>query len=732
MSNLCLLVLLATICCCMVHSYQFYSKRELAPSLTLHRLNALKDSIDMLNDATKRKRCQEKARELAKSRPKRMISPSLRLSELLDPLVQPAEQPYLKSGQPRFIQQDINDPCVAFYDDVDAVLLDELLRDVVDTSMSELRQRLQEAVFAAAFRRRIQLSAPQSSAAIDNALDHYMKVHNDGLQQKLSLALETFTTTKSPVTSRPVQLITADSLEDVGNAGGRMFDDALDKEPIFSWSANLHQLPRVPIWVAIVVCITCLACFFIFVGTIIYYISQKRRKREIRMARRRFNTMPDPLTLLSRILDDPCCDPNNPLTLKFSDISLAQHRIQSGIVRTDCRKSRGLSKLFGLNLSLKMEVNQDTGSFKERGARFALLNLNDETKKKGVYAASAGNHALALSMHAKSLGIEVNVVMPKIAPLMKIGRCRDLGARVLVEGEDIAKSREIALRMAKESGGMYINGYDHYDILAGAGTIGLEIIEQVKDVDAILVPVGGCGLIAGVATAVKKLSPTTQVIGICSETCPALIKSLEAGQPVYTPTKPTLADGLAVPNIGYNAFASIKGKVDDVISVPENDIAVAILRLIETEKVVCEGAGAIGIAALLSGKLDHLKGKNVVSILSGGNIDSTSLGRCIDRGLAFDHRVIRVSVIINDIPGGLANLTKLIGEENGNIRDLYLERAFLRNDMSSQRVKMVIEVRGKDQEEHLKEKLTQIYSKAKCSFKTGRLPGVDSKSYKTQ
>ncbi|ULU08734.1 hypothetical protein L3Y34_019742 [Caenorhabditis briggsae] len=424
-------------------------------------------------------------------------------------------------------------------------------------------------------------------------------------------------------------------------------------------------------------------------------------------------------------LKDEFCDPENPKILQFGDISMAHHRIQGGIVRTDCRKSRCLSQLFDMNVFLKMEVNQDTGSFKERGARYALQNLTEEKRKNGVFAASAGNHALALSLHGRQLGVEVNVVMPKIAPLMKINRCQELGAKILVEGNDIAESREIAMKLAHEQHGTYINGYDHYDILAGAGTVGLEILEACPMPDAILVPVGGGGLVAGVATAVKALSPTTEVIGVVSETCQAIVKSLEAGHPVYVPTRPTLADGLAVPNAGVNAFASMKGKIDRVISVPENDIAVAILRLIENEKVVCEGAGAIGIGAILSGKLDYLKGKTVVSILSGGNIDSTSLGRCIERGLAYDHRVIRLSVIIPDNPGGLSKLTGLVGDLQGNVRDLYLERAFMRNDMSSQRVKMVIEVRGKEHEEQLKEKLEKEYDPSNCQFKnSSRLAGL--------
>ncbi|CAD6188071.1 unnamed protein product [Caenorhabditis auriculariae] len=343
-----------------------------------------------------------------------------------------------------------------------------------------------------------------------------------------------------------------------------------------------------------------------------------------------------------------------------------------------------------------------------------------------VFAASAGNHALALSMHGKKLGVEVNVVMPRHAPIMKINRCEELGANIIIDGNDIGASREIALRLAKERGGKYINGYDHIDILAGAGTVGLEIIDQVTNVDAVLVPVGGCGLIAGVAVAVKTLSPKTRVIGVASETCPALIRSLEKGEPVYTPTNPTLADGLAVPAIGVNAFRTLRNRVDEVISVPEHDIAIAILRLLEFEKVVCEGAGAITIGALLSGKLNSLKGKKVVSILSGGNIDTTSLGRCIDRGLAYDNRVIRFTVIIKDTPGDLSELCTLVSNCGASVKDIYLERAYLRNDMSSIRVKMVTETRGLAHVEQIRSALYNRYTQEKCTFRAFRQSSENS------
>ncbi|VDO70473.1 unnamed protein product [Heligmosomoides polygyrus] len=321
-----------------------------------------------------------------------------------------------------------------------------------------------------------------------------------------------------------------------------------------------------------------------------------------------------------------------------------------------------MSKLAGCDVFIKMEVNQDTGSFKERGGRFALMNLSAEEKKNGVFAASAGNHAQAVAIHGQRLGVKVTVVMPRHAPLMKISKCRDLGANVIVEGKDISVSKALALKLAKEQGGKYINGYDNIDVLAGAGTVAVEIFDQVDDVDAILVPSGGGGLMAATCVAAKALSPNTKVIGLVPETCPSLLKSLEAGKPTLVKVNPTLADGLAVPLVGVNAFHTMKSIVHKVIAVKETDIAVGILRLIECEKVVTEGAGAIGVAALLAGNLQELAGKKVVCILSGGNIDSTMVGRCIEKGLAVDNRLVRFEVLISDRPGGVAELSKIVAD----------------------------------------------------------------------
>ncbi|CAK5011693.1 unnamed protein product [Meloidogyne enterolobii] len=305
---------------------------------------------------------------------------------------------------------------------------------------------------------------------------------------------------------------------------------------------------------------------------------------------------------------DPLCNPKKPVKIQFSDISSAAFNIRDGIVRTPTMRSKSFSSMFGVDLYLKREYLHVTGSFKERGARFALIRLNEEQKRIGVIAASAGNHALALAYHGQQLGIPVTVVMPKCAPLMKINSCDSFGAKVILHGLNIQECKLHAYELAQENKQKYINGFDNPDVIAGQGTIGLEILEEVKDVDAILVPVGGGGLIAGVALAVKTLKPEVSIIGIESEICPSFANALNGTNDPLFPDQ-SLADGLSVPTVGSNALLIAQGLIDQMITVSEGSIALAILRLIEVEKSVVEGGGAVGLAALVSGKLDHLRGK---------------------------------------------------------------------------------------------------------------------------
>ncbi|XP_074641812.1 L-threonine ammonia-lyase-like [Tubulanus polymorphus] len=409
------------------------------------------------------------------------------------------------------------------------------------------------------------------------------------------------------------------------------------------------------------------------------------------------------------VIKDEFCDPENPVAIKFQDISAAAFKIKNGIARTDCSKSH-MSDFTGMQIYFKKEFLQHTGSFKERGARYTLMMLSSEQKKVGVIAASAGNHALALAYHGHDLNIPITVVMPIIAPLMKVQLCRQHGANVIVKGQDIGESRTIALKMASEQGYMYINGYDHPHILAGQGTMGLEIVEQVSDIDAVVIPVGGGGLIAGTALAIKSLYPDVQIIGVESERCPSFTTSLKAGKPTYTKASSTLADGLAVPLVGVNAFETSKNIIDKMVVVNEEFIALAILRLVELEKCVCEGAGATALAAILAGQLPELKGKKVVVPLCGGNIDTTVLGRCLERGLAADGRLCRFLITVSDRPGGIAELTKLIASMGVSIKDIYHERAWLKADIFSVQVKCVVETRDKEHAEELERALRAHYT----------------------
>ncbi|XP_069128313.1 L-threonine ammonia-lyase-like isoform X4 [Argopecten irradians] len=407
-------------------------------------------------------------------------------------------------------------------------------------------------------------------------------------------------------------------------------------------------------------------------------------------------------------LKDEFCDPDNPKQIQFEDISAAAYKIRDGVMKTPCTRSR-LSGLLGVNLFFKKEFLQFTGSFKERGARYTLMMLPQEQKEKGVVAASAGNHALALSYHGKELNIPITVVMPKIAPLMKVQACRSYGAHVIVTGKDISESREYAMKLGKQEGLRYINGYDHPHILAGQGTVGLEILEQVPDLDACIIPVGGAGLIAGAALAIKSLKPSVQIIGVESETCPSFAEALKAGKPVYTSTTSTLADGLAVPTVGVNAFVTAAPLIDKMVVVEEQSIALAILRLIELEKAVVEGAGATGLAAIIQGMLPELSGKKVVVILCGGNIDTTCLGRVIERGLAADGRLVRFVVTVSDRPGGITELARTISKMGISLKDMYHERAWIKSDIFSVQVKCVVETRDAEQSKELEQVLREKY-----------------------
>ena len=387
-------------------------------------------------------------------------------------------------------------------------------------------------------------------------------------------------------------------------------------------------------------------------------------------------------------------------SVTLADVEAARTRIRGGIYESPCVESIPLSQLTGAHVFCKLDYLQRTGSFKERGARNALLSLDESARTRGVIAASAGNHAQGVAYHGALLGIPVTVVMPKFASLMKVTNCRHLGANVVLHGADLTEARAEAEVIAARDGLTFIHPYDNAHVIAGQGTIALEILEQTPGVQAIVAPVGGGGLLAGIGTVVKARKPDVRVVGVEPEHAACLTAALAAGRPVPITLAHTLADGLAVAQAGARPFEILRRVVDDVVTVDEATIALAVLRLIELEKSVVEGAGAAPLAAFLAGKLRSLEHREVVLVLCGGNIDLTILDRVIEIGLVADGRLSRFTVSISDRPGGLARLAEVIASAGASIKEIVHDRAFSGPDLSAVRVVCVVETTGHD---HVKE-----------------------------
>ena len=378
----------------------------------------------------------------------------------------------------------------------------------------------------------------------------------------------------------------------------------------------------------------------------------------------------------------------------FQDIEAARKRIAGAVYYSPCPPSIPLSEIAGMKIFCKLDNLQRTGSFKERGARNALAQLSREQQKRGVIAASAGNHAQALAYQGSLLGIPATVVMPKFAPLIKVSTCQQLGATVILHGEGFGEAKTRAHEIAAENGLAYIDGYDDPAIIAGQGTMGLEIVKQVPDVEAVIVPVGGAGLLAGVSLAVKTLRPDTKIVAVEAENVASFSAALEAGKPTRITMRPTLADGLAIPEVGANAFQIARPLIDLTVTATEEEIALAILRLVELEKSVVEGAAATPLAACMSGRLTELAGKRVVLLLCGGNIDPNVLSRVIERGLVADGRLGRFTAVISDRPGGLADLAAQIASTGASVKQVVHDRAFASPDVSAVNVLCTVETRN--------------------------------------
>ncbi len=389
----------------------------------------------------------------------------------------------------------------------------------------------------------------------------------------------------------------------------------------------------------------------------------------------------------------------------IDDIERARARLRGSIYETPCAYSQRLSELSGARCFVKLENLQMTGSFKERGAANLLLQLTPAERGRGVITASAGNHGLAVAFHAARLAIPATIVMPEWAPLIKVTSARRYGAEVILFGANFDEAYERALGLAGEHGSVFVHPFDDERVVAGQGTLGLELLEQQPEMEAVVVPVGGGGLIAGVAVAIKARRPAVRVIGVQADALPAMRRSLEAGQRVRLAPAPTIADGIAVRQAGELGLAVARQHVDEIVTVSEEELANAILLLLEIEKTVVEGAGAAPLAALLNRALG-LAGARVVLILSGGNIDVTMLSRIIERGLVKDGRLVRLGVLLLDRPGALARLTALIAEERANILHIEHDRAFSpQAAIGETEVALTLETSGRAQIDTLKSRL---------------------------
>ena len=392
--------------------------------------------------------------------------------------------------------------------------------------------------------------------------------------------------------------------------------------------------------------------------------------------------------------------PGAPPSLTLPDIVEARERIRDQVVLTPCTRSMAFDDLLACSPWLKFETRQRTGSFKDRGALNKLLQLSEEERSRGIVTASAGNHAQAVAYHATRLGIPARVVMPIGTPLVKSTRTRGFGASVILHGDTVSEALAEAFRLVGQDGLTMVHPYDDRDVIAGQGTIGLELVEQVEDLTHVVVPLGGGGLISGIAVAVKGLHPSVRVIGVEAAAAPAAYRSRKMGEITPIESTETIADGIAVQRIGDLTFPLIQEYVDDIVIVEEEEIARAVLLLLEHERTVVEGAGAISLAALVSGRISLGSGDVVAAVLGGGNIDVNMIARIIERGLVVDGRMARLIVTVRDRPGSLAELTKVVGDLGANVLEVRHRRAFADLTVGDVEVVMHLETRGK---EHVKE-----------------------------
>jgi len=412
--------------------------------------------------------------------------------------------------------------------------------------------------------------------------------------------------------------------------------------------------------------------------------------------------------------------------VNLASIESALGRIRKSIHVSPCTRSETFSDLTGNSVYLKLENRQRTGAYKERGALNKLLSLTPEERSQGVIAASAGNHAQAVAYHATNLGVRARIVMPLATPLIKVSATRGYGGEVVLHGANYDEAYEEAMRLSAQDHLTFVHAFNDDTVIAGQGTLGLELLEQLPDLDAVVVPIGGGGLIAGIGCALKENNPRIQIIGVQPARLPSVKLAVSEGKPVTLPAAVTIADGIAVRRAGERTLPLIQKYVDDIVTVEEEEIANAVLLLLEREKILAEGAGAAALAALVNRRIPTIvdstnrstnrdsinrnkTGKKIVVVVSGGNIDVTLLARIIERGLVKDGRLVRLRVHLPDYPGALHRLTGILAQHRANIVETSYDRAYHNVNLGDTAIDITMETRGPD---HIAELISALGANA--------------------
>lgn len=399
--------------------------------------------------------------------------------------------------------------------------------------------------------------------------------------------------------------------------------------------------------------------------------------------------------------------------LTLSDIQAARTRIHDSIVVTPCKHSATLSALVGGEVFLKLENLQQTGSFKDRGALNKMRLLDETQRAAGVIAASAGNHAQAVAHTAQMLGIRATIVMPETAPLTKVRGTQAFGAEIVLHGSSYADAFEKASTLRDQHGYTFIHAFDDPQIIAGQGTIALELLEQLPNLDVLIAPIGGGGLISGIAVGLKEIRPEVRCVGVQAARLASMQESLLAGKIVSLRSCNTIADGISIATVGQHTFPLVSRHVADIFTVTEDEIACAIMALLETEKTLAEGAGAVGVAALYAGRITNLRGKKIVVIVSGGNIDMSLLSVVLDRSLEAAGRLVHLRVVVPDKPGSIAILAQAVAAHRANILHIHQDRHASEVALGEIEVGLSVETKGQEHAELLYATIRQTGFKIK-------------------